>query len=200
MSNKQNLIKGAIITCVGILSLLGMLYLFVSRSESKNTPLTPDRVMPQQGRQKGPSVAQKATNEIVYLYFANKENTHLISEERRVPFPDNPVALGRIIMKELIKGPEKGLMRTIPKQTVLNALYITNAGTAYVDVSEGIKENHPGGVKMELMTIYSIVNSLVLNIPEIRTVKILVQGRESMTLAGHIDLRFPFKANMMLVR
>jgi len=39
-----------------------------------------------------------------------------------------------------------------------------------------------------------------LNIPEIHAVKILIGGRESMTLAGHIDLRFPLKANMLLIR
>jgi len=41
---------------------------------------------------------------------------------------------------------------------------------------------------------------LILNIPEIDAVKILIDGRDAMTLAGHIDLRFPFKANMLLVR
>jgi hypothetical protein len=61
-------------------------------------------------------------------------------------------------------------------------------------------ENHPGGIKLELITIYSIVNSLILNIPAIDAVKILIGGREALTLAGHVDLRFPFKANMLLIR
>jgi hypothetical protein len=50
------------------------------------------------------------------------------------------------------------------------------------------------------MTIFSIVNSLILNIPEVDAVKILIEGRESMTLAGHIDLRSSFKANLLLIR
>jgi hypothetical protein len=44
------------------------------------------------------------------------------------------------------------------------------------------------------------VNSLILNIPEIETVRILVEGKEEATLAGHVDLRFPFQANMLFVR
>jgi hypothetical protein len=67
-------------------------------------------------------------------------------------------------------------------------------------MSKEIKEKHPGGSRSELMTIYTIVNSLILNIPEIDAVKILIEGCESMTLAGHIDTRFPFKANMLLIR
>jgi hypothetical protein len=39
-----------------------------------------------------------------------------------------------------------------------------------------------------------------LNIPEIHAVKFLINGKESMTLNGHIDLRSPFKANMLLIR
>ena len=69
-----------------------------------------------------------------------------------------------------------------------------------MDLSAAVRENHPGGVDTELLTVYSIVNSLVLNIPEIRAVKILINGNESMTLAGHIDLQKPVSANMLLIR
>jgi len=72
--------------------------------------------------------------------------------------------------------------------------------TAYVDLSREIRDHHPGGAKQELITIYSMVNSLILNIPEIETVKILVEGKEETTLAGHVDLRFPLQANMLFMR
>mgnify|MGYP003565306139 CR=1 FL=1 len=107
---------------------------------------------------------------------------------------------GKIIINALIDGPQEGLMRTIPSGTILRALYVTQDGTAYVDISDAIKDAHPGGIKSELFTIYSIVNTIILNIPGIDAVKILIEGRESMTLAGHIDLRFPFKAVMLFIR
>jgi spore germination protein GerM len=91
-------------------------------------------------------------------------------------------------------------MRTLPEGTTLNAFYVTRDGIAYVDLSDKISQAQPGGVKSELFIIYSIVNSLILNIPEIDRVKILIGGRDTMTLAGHIDLRFPFKANMLMIR
>jgi spore germination protein GerM len=106
----------------------------------------------------------------------------------------------RAIIEDLIKGPGGNLIRTIPQGTSLNAVYVSHDGTAYVDFSEALRENHPGGSQTELLTVYSIVNSLALNIPQVNRVKILIDGREIMTIAGHIDSRFPFKANMMLLR
>jgi spore germination protein GerM len=91
-------------------------------------------------------------------------------------------------------------MRTIPAGTKLLALFVAPDGTTYLDLTATLKDGHPRGIQSEQMTIFSIVNSLILNIPEINAVKILIDGHESMTLAGHIDLRFPFKANMLLIR
>jgi len=137
---------------------------------------------------------------IIHLYFANKENSFLIAEKRLLVQPDDPAQMGKLIIESLIKGPQEGLMRTISSDATLRALFVTEDKTAYADFSPVIREKHPGGCKSEIITIYSIVNSLILNIPEIDTVKILIDGRESMTLAGHIDLRFPLKADMLLVR
>ena len=69
-----------------------------------------------------------------------------------------------------------------------------------MDLAAGIGDLHPGGIKSELLTIYSIANSLILNVPEVEAVKILVNGNETATLAGHIDLQVPLKANMLLIR
>jgi spore germination protein GerM len=137
---------------------------------------------------------------VVHLYFTDKSNSFLTAEERRLVHSDDPVEFAKIIIQALIDGPRKGHMRTIPQGTTIRALYVIREGTAYVDISNTIKNSHPGGITSELFTIYSIVNSLILNVPEINAVKILIGGSESMTLAGHIDLSSPFKANMLLIR
>ena len=137
---------------------------------------------------------------IVHLYFADKNNSFLKAEDRTFLHSNHPAEFGKEIIEALIGGPRTGLMRTIPENSKLKAFYITGDETAYVDLSNGFKGRHSGGVKSELFTIYSMVDSLVLNIPEIRAVKFLINGKESRTLNGHIDLRFPFKANMLLIR
>ncbi len=136
----------------------------------------------------------------VNLYFADDQNVYLMAEPRSVSRPPDTAGFGRVIIESLIKGPRGELIRTIPEESSLKAFYVAKDGAAYVDFTAEIRDRHPGGSSSELMTIYSIVNSLVMNIPEIRSVKILIDGQESMTLAGHIDLRFPFKADTALVR
>ena len=136
----------------------------------------------------------------VHLYFSDSDNAFLISEERSFSARIGPEALGSQIVDALLEGPKQALERTIPEGTLLRGFYILPNHTAYVDLSGEIRAGHPGGAQTELMTIYSMVNSLVLNVPEIETVKILVEGKEETTLAGHVDLRFPFRANMLFVR
>ncbi len=58
--------------------------------------------------------------------------------------------------------------------------------------------NHPGGVLNELATIYSIVDSVAYNLPEIKQVKILVGGVEKETLAGHCLLLLPLEMDLSL--
>jgi len=153
---------------------------------------------PEGAKQSGPPAAVNGA--VVNLYFADNDRLFLTAESRTVPNTKDPSILGRHIIEALIRGPQKGLARTVPEAAALRAIYITENGRAYVDLKDGIMAHHPGGSKSELMTIYSIVNSLVLNVPAIHSVKIIVEGRESMSLAGHIDLRYPFKANMLIVR
>ncbi len=136
----------------------------------------------------------------VYLYFGNAENTCLKPEEQRLRHSGEADSLGRRIVEALIRGPETGLVRTIPERTVLNGFYLTDDGIAYIDLSEAVSEDHPGGVVTEYLTVFSIVNSLVLNIPEITRVKILINGREAATLAGHIDLGAAYSADMVMIR
>jgi spore germination protein GerM len=136
----------------------------------------------------------------IHLYFAGRNANYLMAEQRVILHPDDPAGLADAIVKALIKGPQKGLLKTIPADTQLRALYMTPDGTCYVDLSEAVRKSHPGGSKSELLTIYSIVNSLVLNISEIERVQILIDGNEAPTLAGHIDLQLPVKANMLLIR
>ena len=194
MNQKRYPIRLTLFILICVVIICGGIYLFFFQSGGEKTRVDERHTEQQVSRQK------YKNKSLIYLYFADKQNTFLIAEEKALSHSDDPAEFGRAIIEELIKGPRGELMRTIPENTALNALYISPDGTAVVDLTNAAKKNHPGGSQSEIMTIYSIVNSLVLNIPEIDRVKILIEGRETMTLAGHIDLRFPFKADMMRVR
>jgi spore germination protein GerM len=144
--------------------------------------------------------SETSDKSVVHLYFSDQENSFLTAEERVFVNPDYPADFGKMIVEALIEGSEKGLVRTIPAETKLRAIYVTKEGIALVDLTDTVKDAHPGGIQSELLTIFSIVNSLVLNMSQVDAVKILINGNEATTLAGHVDLRFPFKANMLLIR
>ena len=146
------------------------------------------------------SVAEPQAFPVVHIYFADRNGRYLQAEERIFAGSEREIDRGRAIMEALIKGPKPGLMRTLPAGTQLRAFYLAPGNRAYVDLSESITEQYPGGCKSEMLTLYSIVNSLILNMPEVSTVKILVGGRDVPTLAGHIDIRYPFTADMSLIR
>jgi hypothetical protein len=96
------------------------------------------------------------------------------------------------VVTQLLKGPQaEGLVATIPEGTRLRGVYIDQAGCAYVDFSGHLSRNHPGGSYAELQTVYSVVNTLTSNFEPIKMVKILVDGAEIDTLAGHVDTRYP---------
>jgi spore germination protein GerM len=142
----------------------------------------------------------KAAKAKVHLYFSDEDQRFLMAEDRTVAQPDSVVERARSLVRALIEGPNGTLLRTVPAETRLLAIYVTQDRVAYVDFDRAISEKHPGGTFSELLTIFSIVNTLTLNIAEIRAVKILIQGREAKTLAGHIDIQSPFRPNMLMIK
>ena len=95
------------------------------------------------------------------------------------------------IVNALIAGPGGAAEPAVPEGTSLRQLYVDRYGTAWVDFSAELKANLPGGSASETLTVYAIVNSIGLNVPEIRSVGILVGGNPVETLNGHLDLRRP---------
>ncbi|MDA8141508.1 MAG: GerMN domain-containing protein [Desulfobacteraceae bacterium] len=140
------------------------------------------------------------TRRTVHLYFGDAQGRYLVAEQRVVDQPADDVALGRQLVQMLIQGPEKGGSRTLPADAKVRAFFINDPETAVVDFESDSFANHPGGVGCELLSIYSLVNTLALNVERIHLVKILIGGQEAATLVGHVDLQTPFEVDMLWVR
>jgi spore germination protein GerM len=183
-----------ILAAIGILFIGGAVCLFFQDANAQRAQL--NREDPD-SRIAGPMQSKRSA---AHLYFADRNNYYLMSEQRVVSHSGDSVDYARSIVEALIKGPQTSLVRTIAADTELMAIFIIPDGVCYVDLSQAVGKDHPGGCNSELLTIYSVVNSLILNVPEIKQVKLLVDGKEVQTLAGHIDLVFPLEANMLLIR
>ena len=136
----------------------------------------------------------------VNLYFSSKDGERLIPESREIMNEPDSVSRAKKAIMDLINGPLEQGLRTIPQDTKLRELYIDKYGQAYIDFSKEIAQNHPGGVWEEMLTVYSVVNTLVFNFSEIKSVKFLIEGKEAETLAGHIDIERPFKENISIIQ
>ena len=139
-----------------------------------------------------PSAANEDVRKIkARLFYVGEDGTRLTSVERDVPFADQTVAQARRIIEAQLAPVEAPLVSAIPSGTTLRAVFLTEQGAAFVDLSREVSAAHPGGSINELLTIYTIVQALTTNLPAVTSVQLLVDGREVDTLAGHVDVKRP---------
>lgn len=135
----------------------------------------------------------------VTLYFTSKDGKLLAKESGAIKKGTVEVELQGLI-ELLMKGPGGKLGRTIPVGTLLHGVEIKD-GIALINFSTQIRNRHWGGSTAELLTIYSIVNSVTDNFEKIKKVQILITGLHFSTLAGHIKIDKPLlpKSDMIEV-
>ncbi|MGE0451648.1 MAG: GerMN domain-containing protein [Vicinamibacterales bacterium] len=125
------------------------------------------------------------------LFYVSADGTRLTGIEREVPYAERTADQARHILEAQIARAPGAQVSAVPSGTSLRALYVTDQGTAFVDLSREVASAHPGGSLNELLTIYTIVQALTSNIPAVTSVQLLVDGKEVETLAGHVDIRGP---------
>ena len=136
----------------------------------------------------------------VKIFFPAASGDTLLVAEDQMIFKSSELAnRAKQILQKVQEGPHDAKMvPSLPKETKFQDLFISEQGTAFIDFSSAIATNHPGGVLNEVATIYSIVDSLTYNLPEIREVKILIGGVEKETLAGHCLLLLPLDLDLSI--
>ena len=126
---------------------------------------------------------------VVTLYFSEEEGEYLVGEKREIPKKESVEEEAKEAIIELIRGPRGELIPTLPSQTELLGLQLDQRGLARVNFNRALTKNHPGGSSAEMMTVYSVVNSLTSNFPNIKRVQFLIEGKQVETIAGHLSLR-----------
>ena len=136
----------------------------------------------------------------VALYFTDPHSDYLVDEQRIIKNVFSQQQKIRRTVEELIKGPKGKLIRTIPSATRLKDVRIDSDGVVWLDFSSNLSQDHPGGSSSEIMTVYTIVITVLLNFNEVAKVRILIDGAEVKTLAGHIDCSKPFLVDKDFVK
>jgi spore germination protein GerM len=134
------------------------------------------------------------------LFFASEDGQRLVGVETEVPLAEGTVAQARSIVETLLAAaPSEPLSSTIPPGTLLRGVYVSAQNEVFVDLDDTVRSAHPGGSMRELLTVYGLVNTLLVNLPTIAEVQILINGHEVETLAGHVDLRRPLRKTEGLI-
>jgi hypothetical protein len=132
----------------------------------------------------------------VTLYFPSPDQGKLVAESRSMTMAANDNDRIQQIVLALVAGPTQSSGRTLPPSADVRAVFLTADGTAYIDLSSSALTGFLPGIESETLAVYSIVNSLAVNVPAVKRAKILVQGQEVETLDGHADLTGEFAPDM----
>lgn len=141
-----------------------------------------------------PPVSETATEGSirVTLFYLSGTGSMLSPEEREIPFANSLQEQAKQVLQQLLAGSRSGRGSAIPSGVELRGLFITQQGLAFIDLSQELIANHPGGTCAEELTVYSLANTLISNFPAVKKIQILVEGREIQSLAGHLDLTRPY--------
>jgi spore germination protein GerM len=129
------------------------------------------------------------------LYYVGEDGMALVPAQREIPFGATVVEQARAIVEAQIAAAPP-LVSAIPAGTRLRDVFVTERGDAFVDLSGEVAAKHPGGSLAEILTVYTLIDALTVNLPAVTRVQILVDGKEVDTLAGHVDLRHPLAKSL----
>jgi hypothetical protein len=73
--------------------------------------------------------------------------------------------------------------------SAVNNVFLVNGRLAVVDLNRALADGHRSGIVVEDFTLISLIDTLATNFPQLEQVKLLVDGKERETLAGHADLK-----------
>jgi len=199
--------RGVLVAAIGISALLialSLLWRVDTRKAAvpppaRNAEQAESHDTPALSRNPVPTPAEAGNQREVTLFFQSPDSDDLVPEVRKIFLTDSVTDQARQTVKELISGPQGRLVATLPVGTELREIYLSSDGTAFVDFSQALVDKHPGGSSAEISTVFSLVDTLTFNFPEIRRVKFLVEGEERATLKEHLDLSRAYVADMSLV-
>jgi spore germination protein GerM len=136
--------------------------------------------------------ASAGPTETVTLYFPSYAAGKLRAETRPLAMATDPADRVRQIVLALIEGPKQVAGSALSASAEVRGAFVTADGTVYLDLSSSAAGDFNPGIESETLAVYSVVDSLAANLPEVKRVQFLVQGQEVDTLDGHADLTEPF--------
>jgi hypothetical protein len=166
-----------------LLAVLGMsLYAWHIRGRAASGPVASLDTRPVVPPVAGPT-------EQVTLFVAYDDTGVLHAQSAQIPLPSVRQQRAEELLRALLAlYLDKSSPHPLPPGADVRSVYLVDPGLAVIDINAAFADGHRSGVLEEELTVASLIQTLSANLPGILKVKILVEGKERQTLAGHADL------------
>jgi hypothetical protein len=127
--------------------------------------------------------------ERITLYVAYDDSGSLRAQSASIPRPAGRQERAEELLRALLDiYLDKNSPHPLGAGSEIRDVYLVDPGLAVIDLNAAFANLHRSGVLVEELTVASFIETLSANIPGIIRIKILVEGNQRDSLAGHIDL------------
>lgn len=124
----------------------------------------------------------------VTLFFVD-DGVRLTREARDIDPCDDDVACLKSVLDELLNGPVGEFDEAVPAGTAVETVRI-EGNQATIGLTNIFSDSMLSGSSAEMLAVYSVVNTVAVNFPQIQKVKLNVAGNPGVILR-HLDLSDP---------
>jgi hypothetical protein len=173
----------AIALALLLAAVLGMsIYAWHMRGRAAATPVASTDTRPVVAPVAGPT-------ERVTLWVAYDDIGLLRAQSAQIPLPSGRQQRAEELLRALIAlYLDKSSPHPLPPGSDVRSVYLVDPGLAVIDINAALADGHRSGVLAEELTVASLIQTVSANVQGILRVKILVEGKQRETLAGHADL------------
>ena len=127
--------------------------------------------------------------ERVTLFVAFDEDGSLRAESAQIPMPSGRQQRAEELLRSLLSiYLDKNSPHVLGSGADVRSVFLVDPGVAVIDLNAAFADTHRSGVLVEELTVASLIHTISVNTPGISKVKILVDGKQRDTLAGHADV------------
>lgn len=136
--------------------------------------------------------------ERVVLFVAHDDDGALHPQAAEIPMPSGRQERAEELLRALLAiYLDKSSPHVLGSGAEVRSVFLVDPGLAVIDLNSAFADTHRSGVLVEELTIASLIHTVSVNTPGILKVRILVDGKERDTLAGHADLSSAYDVTAM---
>ena len=127
--------------------------------------------------------------EQVTLFVAHDDDGSLRAQGARIPLPSGRQQRAEELLRSLLTiYLDKNSPHALAAGADVRSVFLVDPGVAVIDLNSAFADGHRSGILIEELTVTSLIHTISANTPGVLQVKILVDGKQRDTLAGHADL------------